>query len=112
GRFGGAEGRLDHPEGGLETLRSVEVRHVVPQLAVDLGEDRAAEAVAAGGQVDEQQLGIAPVGAQLGGESPADIGDRREGRSEEHTSELQSRENLVCRLLLEKKNEYRFYKLL
>src|SRR5690606_31129633 len=27
-----------------------------------------------------------------------------ENRSEEHTSELQSRENLVCRLLLEKKN--------
>src|SRR5690606_40548902 len=27
-----------------------------------------------------------------------------QGRSEEHTSELQSRENLVCRLLLEKKN--------
>src|SRR5690606_39969830 len=26
-------------------------------------------------------------------------------RSEEHTSELQSRENLVCRLLLEKKNK-------
>src|SRR5690606_41391151 len=25
-------------------------------------------------------------------------------RSEEHTSELQSRENIVCRLLLEKKN--------
>src|SRR5690606_41731000 len=28
----------------------------------------------------------------------------RRRRSEEHTSELQSRENLVCRLLLEKKN--------
>src|SRR5690606_42055074 len=28
-------------------------------------------------------------------------------RSEEHTSELQSRENLVCRLLLEKKKEKR-----
>src|SRR5690606_39981142 len=28
-----------------------------------------------------------------------------EVRSEEHTSELQSRENLVCRLLLEKKNK-------
>src|SRR5690606_40402774 len=27
------------------------------------------------------------------------------GRSEEHTSELQSRENLVCRLLLEKKKK-------
>src|SRR5690606_41356605 len=38
-----------------------------------------------------------------------DRGDRRapdgggSARSEEHTSELQSRENLVCRLLLEKK---------
>src|SRR5690606_41720990 len=29
---------------------------------------------------------------------------RRTPRSEEHTSELQSREKLVCRLLLEKKN--------
>src|SRR5690606_41854776 len=28
-------------------------------------------------------------------------------RSEEHTSELQSRENLVCRLLLEKKNKHK-----
>src|SRR5690606_42151361 len=28
-------------------------------------------------------------------------------RSEEHTSELQSRENLVCRLLLEKKKKHR-----
>src|SRR2546429_7349954 len=31
--------------------------------------------------------------------------DRRK-RSEEHTSELQSRLHLVCRLLLEKKNQY------
>src|SRR3712207_9097454 len=30
-------------------------------------------------------------------------GGRRAGRSEEHTSELQSRQYLVCRLLLEKK---------
>src|SRR5207302_2706243 len=30
---------------------------------------------------------------------------RSSSRSEEHTSELQSRENLVCRLLLEKKNK-------
>src|SRR2546430_17612278 len=29
--------------------------------------------------------------------------DARGGRSEEHTSELQSQSNLVCRLLLEKK---------
>src|SRR5436309_5235886 len=31
----------------------------------------------------------------------------RQLRSEEHTSELQSRENLVCRLLLEKKKQKR-----
>src|SRR5690606_42012559 len=31
------------------------------------------------------------------------IRQNRRPRSEEHTSELQSRENLVCRLLLEKK---------
>src|SRR3712207_7542303 len=32
----------------------------------------------------------------------------RFGRSEEHTSELQSRQYLVCRLLLEKKKNYIF----
>src|SRR6266511_6142853 len=32
-------------------------------------------------------------------------GKPRPRRSEEHTSELQSRENLVCRLLLEKKQK-------
>src|SRR3712207_8728685 len=31
------------------------------------------------------------------------VGDRDDVRSEEHTSELQSRQYLVCRLLLEKK---------
>src|SRR5439155_8178066 len=40
------------------------------------------------------------------GSSPAEAIRRRTvlGRSEEHTSELQSRGHLVCRLLLEKKN--------
>src|SRR3712207_8406861 len=32
-------------------------------------------------------------------------GQRRDARSEEHTSELQSRQYLVCRLLLEKKKQ-------
>src|SRR5258708_9867849 len=32
------------------------------------------------------------------------LGRTTEGRSEEHTSELQSPDHLVCRLLLEKKN--------
>ena len=31
-------------------------------------------------------------------------------RSEEHTSELQSPDHLVCRLLLEKKNKVRYFK--
>src|SRR3712207_8407879 len=31
------------------------------------------------------------------------------GRSEEHTSELQSRQYLVCRLLLEKKKKNKYY---
>src|SRR5690606_31869012 len=38
-------------------------------------------------------------------DSPSGTAVRTAERSEEHTSELQSRENLVCRLLLEKKNE-------
>src|SRR5438874_7365645 len=33
-------------------------------------------------------------------------GSNSGSRSEEHTSELQSRRDLVCRLLLEKKNHY------
>src|SRR5216683_4580693 len=36
---------------------------------------------------------------------PAPRGHRRCPRSEEHTSELQSRSDLVCRLLLEKKKK-------
>src|SRR5215203_6648598 len=34
---------------------------------------------------------------------------REQDRSEEHTSELQSRQYLVCRLLLEKKKKKLFY---
>src|SRR3712207_8498985 len=36
------------------------------------------------------------------------VGGQQDDRSEEHTSELQSRQYLVCRLLLEKKN-IKFY---
>src|SRR3712207_8404931 len=36
--------------------------------------------------------------------------DPNEDRSEEHTSELQSRQYLVCRLLLEKKKQYLQYR--
>src|SRR3712207_6899130 len=40
----------------------------------------------------------------LGGGEP-NVADYQVARSEEHTSELQSRQYLVCRLLLEKKNK-------
>src|SRR5690606_39826868 len=45
-----------------------------------------------------QLLGLHDLGARS---RPGIVG----ARSEEHTSELQSRENLVCRLLLEKKKK-------
>src|SRR3712207_7794291 len=48
-------------------------------------------------------------GARLGRVHPGGrlLHERRDGRrSEEHTSELQSRQYLVCRLLLEKKSAY------
>src|SRR3712207_7143738 len=55
-----------------------------------------------------------PASPAPGGEQPTDLCEREPGvlaeanqrdalRSEEHTSELQSRQYLVCRLLLEKK---------
>src|SRR2546430_10202835 len=40
---------------------------------------------------------------EIGQTVPVEITQRR--RSEEHTSELQSQSNLVCRLLLEKKKQ-------
>src|SRR5690606_41789784 len=44
-----------------------------------------------------------PVGRRCSSRRP--VSSSRRTRSEEHTSELQSRENLVCRLLLEKKKK-------
>src|SRR5690349_22057483 len=40
------------------------------------------------------------------GDSPISLTPLDRVRSEEHTSELQSRRDLVCRLLLEKKNNH------
>src|SRR2546430_12173136 len=47
-------------------------------------------------------IGLATFGPSCTG-GPIDV--RWSGRSEEHTSELQSQSNLVCRLLLEKKKK-------
>src|SRR2546430_4692140 len=45
------------------------------------------------------------VGRKAAGGVVADAEHVDDGRSEEHTSELQSQSNLVCRLLLEKKKK-------
>src|SRR3712207_8055520 len=60
---------------------------------------RAPEAQAGEGRGD-----VARPHGPVVGEVPADPGEVAPARSEEHTSELQSRQYLVCRLLLEKKN--------
>src|SRR3712207_7140659 len=58
-------------------------------------------------QVDDVGLRVDDVRVarelRVGGEIQTDVRPRR---SEEHTSELQSRQYLVCRLLLEKKKKY------
>src|SRR5438034_2581880 len=52
--------------------------------------------------LDALALDDGPVGRRVAG-TRVDRVERSEVRSEEHTSELQSHSDLVCRLLLEKK---------
>src|SRR3712207_7670054 len=69
-------------------------------------------------QVDD--FGVDPLGGERAGgleravDHPGRRGNRNVAalagdRSEEHTSELQSRQYLVCRLLLEKKTKYNVF---
>src|SRR3712207_6931752 len=76
-------GALPHPRELLHHDRARDVTALVPAHAVGDHEDR--------------RRGEG--GVLVGLPDPAD-------RSEEHTSELQLRQNFVCRLLLEKKNQY------
>src|SRR2546430_11065987 len=53
----------------------------------------------------ELAFALERVGSNVGDEPRGDMAEADDARrSEEHTSELQSQSNLVCRLLLEKKN--------
>src|SRR2546430_8954995 len=55
-----------------------------------------------------EQINLRTIGAarrRRCGASVSERHDRHARRSEEHTSELQSQSNLVCRLLLEKKKQ-------
>src|SRR2546422_3543321 len=58
------------------------------------------------GAKDVHQWRVTASSAAEGGSEPYALRQaRKESRSEEHTSELQSRLHLVCRLLLEKKKK-------
>src|SRR2546427_3730233 len=70
-----------------------------PRASPTQRDDHVAEAIArAAGQERDERIGHGALEA-------GDGGPGREARSEEHTSELQSQSNLVCRLLLEKKKK-------
>src|SRR5207302_8237645 len=77
------------------------------QAQPDSGPRIAADLVAAVLRIRQSRVVVA-----IESEVELHLADAAEGvaqhprRSEEHTSELQSRENLVCRLLLEKKKNY------
>src|SRR3712207_7244885 len=58
------------------------------------------------GEGGQQRRAGRPGGGRLPG-VPAPLRHQQGRRSEEHTSELQSRQYLVCRLLLEKKKNKR-----
>src|SRR3712207_8137400 len=84
-----------------------------PQRSPDLGEPAPVEPPLRRGRRREAARGR-PGGGPRAADRPglgrgrAAGGPGRGARSEEHTSELQSRQYLVCRLLLEKKNnDYR-----
>src|SRR5688572_31641268 len=57
-----------------------------------------------GGRIEDIGLALVVEGRYAATAEAVDLGSGQVKRSEEHTSELQSQSNLVCRLLLEKKN--------
>src|SRR5207302_5499688 len=117
----GAGVEVAHPPGRAAVDKAVDRdahRHagVAGAAGWTVGELMAAAKAGARQLVEQQRRGpAAQLDDQLALGAPLDIGARHRGgreelveqaaplRSEEHTSELQSRENLVCRLLLEKK---------
>src|SRR5256885_13126192 len=73
---------------------------------VNCGQRRGDRAFAAGGDAARRGGGAGGAGVCRDGYQLEVAGVRDPPRSEEHTSELQSPCNLVCRLLLEKKKQH------
>src|SRR5690606_39919886 len=88
---------------GIEIIREPGIKYIDPRRLVEIASrviDTNAQVVEFWNTPDEFRLDvITPENFDRG------IGGDFKVRSEEHTSELQSRENLVCRLLLEKKKK-------
>src|SRR5690606_41541899 len=79
------------------------VRHVLALLVITHATAHVSEGLRGIERTASHDVDVAAdcVAIEIGRDRLDDFDDR--DRSEEHTSELQSRENLVCRLLLEKK---------
>src|SRR3712207_8594001 len=86
------------------TLFRSAVTESVSELSYQ-GKLRSHEARTAQRMLDGVLPGLHPVPVEHAGNST----ESPEERSEEHTSELQSRQYLVCRLLLEKKKRRKMY---
>src|SRR5205085_8339834 len=87
---------------GLEQLTLSALRNVIGQLDLDhtlSSRDTTNTQLRAALDAATQQWGVKVMRIELKNITPP------EERSEEHTSELQSQSNLVCRLLLEKKKK-------
>src|SRR5690554_7388202 len=87
--------------GGFEMCLATDYRVMAPKAKVGLPEVKLGIFPGFGGTVRLSRL----VGVDNAVEWIAGGTENRADRSEEHTSELQSRPHLVCRLLLEKKKK-------
>src|SRR5256886_11461552 len=94
-----ARARKQHPR-GVRAQAHLEIGAPPHRPQVRIGA-RDAHAILDGDVPQARAFGLRTV--EVAGGCDADAGARLEERSEEHTSELQSQSNLVCRLLLEKK---------
>src|SRR5690606_4748289 len=88
----------------MEMNTRIQVEHPVTEMVTGVDIVKEMISVAAGNPLSFRQEDVRFNGWSIECRINAEDPDRNfMPRSEEHTSELQSRENLVCRLLLEKK---------
>src|SRR5690606_41368521 len=100
----GPTSRRDVPEGGPQARRPASPQARWRRTAAHCRTHARAEPLSAGPPPWERSADrAAPERPGTHTSTPRPRPGTRFKRSEEHTSELQSRENLVCRLLLEKK---------